>query len=261
MKQCKDIKELMIDYACGDISPGETQAVEDHLDVCRRCKAEYKQYMELFENMEALNEASENVMATIDWDRNAQDIGRNIRMKSSRASRSFPFTFNILDWKALVPLTASVLLLGIWLGYLLFHAAPADKFLQPGTPSTQASLARLEATLAEKEVSNYMKDAQLVLTDLMRQCDIDGNVFNRDRLNRKRVKLLLNRSKYFNQNLDNPRLLSSRNLLQKIEWLLYEIITMDENISCDQLEHLQDYIRRERLLLKIRLISKDITEV
>ena len=77
MKQCKDIKELMIDYACGDISPREKQAAEEHLKTCGRCESEYKQYLDIFENMEALDAASEKVMATIDWERNAQDISRN----------------------------------------------------------------------------------------------------------------------------------------------------------------------------------------
>jgi hypothetical protein len=86
-------------------------------------------------------------------------------------------------------------------------------------------------------------------------------VFYQDRLNRDRVKLLLNRSKYFTRDLDNPRLMSSRNLLKKIEWLLYEILSLNDAVSCRQLQQIQDYIRQERLLLKIRLIGKDITEV
>jgi hypothetical protein len=253
----------MIDYACGDISPQKRRTAEDHLESCSECKNEYRQYLEIFEKMDSLSAASEEAMAAIDWDRNAQEISRNTRVRSSRSSRPISFTFNILNWKALLPLTASVLLIGIWLGYLLFHSAAANNSVGPGTSNAtpQFSLARLEAAITEKEVSGYMKDAQLIITDLMRQCDLDGNAFYRDRLNKQQVKSMLNKSKYFNRDLNNPRLLSSRNLLKKIEWLLYEILALEKNVSCDQLQRLQDYIRRERLLLKIRLIGKDITEV
>lgn len=261
MKKCKEIEDLLIDYACREISPKEMQRAEYHLKVCSACKEEYQQYQRIFKSTAYLNRDSEKLMETIDWNGNAQEISRRIRSGSSRAARSFSFTFNILNWKALVPLTAAVFLLGIWLGYVLFHSSPGQSFFQARPLGQQASLSRLETTLAQREVSSYLREAQLLLTDLMRQCDVKGAVFTREQLNRKRVKMLLTRSRYFDQDLDNPRLLSSKDLLKKIEWLLYEILTLDENISCDQLQRFQDYIRQERLLLKIRLIGKDITEV
>ncbi len=261
MKSCKEINDIIIDYAGGDISAEEMRQAKEHLKVCGRCKKGYRKYVEIFENMESLNRESELLMKKIDWEKNAQDISRGIRLKGTPAEKKFSFTSNMLNWKILAPITTAVLLFGIYLGYLLFHASPGEGIFRAESAQQQVSLARLEALLAEKEVSGYFKEAQLVLTDLMRRCDVEGDVFYQDRLNRGRVKLLLSRSKYFTRHLDSPRLLSSRNLLQKIKWLLYEILTLDDAVSCRQLQQIQDYIRQERLLLKIRLIGKDITEV
>ncbi|MCI0471627.1 MAG: hypothetical protein L0Y73_08220 [Candidatus Aminicenantes bacterium] len=222
---------------------------------------EDKQSGTIFASIAELNKECDELMNTIDWEWNAADISRSIHSRFTRDARRFSFTFAILDWKALAPIAAAVLIFGIWLGYLLFHTAPGKSLYQPQTPAQQASLARLETTLAEREIANYFEEAHLVLTDLMRQCDADGAAVYTDRLNRSQVKLLLNRSKYFSRELDNPRLLISKGLMKKIEWLLYEILTLDDSISCSQLLQLQDYIRRERLLLKIRLMEKDITEV
>jgi len=260
MKSCDKITDIMIDYAGGDISAEEMRQAKEHLKVCGRCKTEYRQYVEIFKNMESLNRESDLLMEKIDWEKNAQDTSRGIRLKGTRAAKKFSFTFNMSNWKILVPITAAVLLFGVYLGYLLFHVSPGEKIF-PAESQQQVSLAHLETVLAEKEVSGYFKEAQLVLTDLMRRCDVDGDAFYQDRLNRERVKLLLSRNKYFTRNLDNPRLMSSRNLLKKIEWLLYEILSIDDAASCRQLQQIQDYIRQERLLLKIRLIGKDITEV
>lgn len=263
MKRCDETKDLLIDYACREISARDMQKAEHHLRVCSDCKKEYRQYQKIFESMGYLGQESETLMKGIDWNKNAQDISRSIRLRSrsSRTGRAFSFTFNILNWKALVPIAAAVFLLGLLSGYFLFQSSPGEN-LSPLKPADQfASLERLETTLAQREVSSYFEEAHLVLTDLLRQCDARGAVFQQDRLNRQRVKLLLNRSKYFNQNLDNPRLLSSKSLLKKIEWLLYEILTLEDSVSCRQLQRLQDYIRQERLLLKIRLIGRDITEV
>jgi hypothetical protein len=43
--------------------------------------------------------------------------------------------------------------------------------------------------------------------------------------------------------------------------LLYEILVtgIDEDTSCQELQQLQDYIKQERLLLKIRLVGKELT--
>jgi hypothetical protein len=108
-------------------------------------------------------------------------------------------------------------------------------------------------------MQRYFQKTQLLLTDLMRQCEEDGTASWTTGLNRERARTLLNKNRYFNQDLSNPQLLSTRQLLKKIEWLLYEMLTLDEEASCDQLYRLQDYIRQERLLLKLRLVGKDIS--
>ena len=56
----------------------------------------------------------------------------------------------------------------------------------------QAVLTRLEAALAKREVSGYVKQAQLVLTDLMRQCDYEDASSYRYQWSRGEVKELLN---------------------------------------------------------------------
>jgi hypothetical protein len=74
-----------------------------------------------------------------------------------------------------------------------------------------------------------------------------------------RVRALLGKSRYFKRSLDDPQLMSSKQLLEKIEWLLYEILMSDDETSCQQLQRLQEYIKRERLLLKIRLVGKELS--
>ncbi|HLP45172.1 MAG TPA: hypothetical protein VK469_04460, partial [Candidatus Kapabacteria bacterium] len=100
---------------------------------------------------------------------------------------------------------------------------------------------------------------QLLLTDLMRQCDENGAAAWSNGKSRQRVQALLNKNRYFNEDISNPELLSTRRLLKKIEWLLYEMMEIDDKGSCRQLKRVQDYIRKEKLLLKLRLVGKDIS--
>jgi hypothetical protein len=208
---------------------------------------------------DAIRDAAEASMETIDWEENAQIITRSVRFRERR--RAWSFSLPAFNWKLAVPTLASVLLLGVWLGYLLFYNVPSDSVTEPYEvkPTAEFALARLETTLAKKEMQGYFQQTQMLLTDLMRQCDEEGMVTWAAQVNRKRVKTLLNKNRYFRQDINNPQLLSTRPLLEKIEWLLYEILTLNDEVSCRKLQHLQDYIRRERLLLKLRLVSKDIS--
>ena len=212
-------------------------------------------------------------MATIDWEETARTISSHIPFKpmvplKPRKSLGSWFHFNLpaisFNWKLAVPAMAGIFLLGIWLGYLLFHVAPTAP-VQAGVPdprlSTAASLDRLENTLARKEVVGYFDQTQLVLTDLMKQCSTDGSFSMQNQVDMRQVRTLLGKSRYLSENLDDPRLLSSKQLLKKIEWLLYEILMTgsDEETSCRKIEQFQDYIKQERLLLKMRLVGKELT--
>jgi hypothetical protein len=223
-----------------------------------------------------VEEECNRVMATIDWEENAYEV--SAAAVKRRAPR-FRFSFNLSDygfgfnWKLAVPALASVLLFGIGLGYLFFHGnvSPSSPSLsrQQGReyaveiPSNGGgnSLDRLENTLAKKEVSGYFQQTQLTLTDLMKQCDTDGAFSFRDNVDMQRVRSLLAKGRYFDQNLNDPRLISGKQLVKKIDWLLFEILMMDtdDKTSCEKLRRLQEYIKKERLLFKIRLVSKDFS--
>jgi hypothetical protein len=216
-------------------------------------------FQRIQQETDAVRDAAEISMKSIDWEENAHIITRSVRFRERRPA--WGFSFPSFNWKLAVPTMAAVLLLGIWLGYLLFYnAAPTgiNEELEK-EPEARFALARLETTLNKKEMQGYFQQTQILLTDLMRQCDEDQMVSWAAKINRERVKTLLNKNRYFSRDINNPQLLSTRPLLEKIEWLLYEILTLNDDISCRKLQHLQDYIRRERLLLKLRLVSKDIS--
>jgi hypothetical protein len=265
--KCKDINPLLTDYASGQLLPADIQRIEEHLPTCRNCREEYTLVQQLNRETRRLDEDCNAVMASIDWDDTAYTIAGNIPFeeaprKSKKPWFDFDWTRISFSWKLAVPAMAGIFLLGIWLGYLFFHVTPTGT-PGPFTPrlsTSTSSLDRLENTLARKEVVSYFDQTQLVLTDLMKQCSTDGSFSLQNQVDIRRVRTLLGKSRYFKENLDNPQLMSSKPLLKKIEWLLYEILMtgIDEDTSCQKLQQLQDYIKQERLLLKIRLVGKEL---
>lgn len=266
--KCKEIKKRMVDYLSGELAGGDPQSkvMENHLHTCSHCSREYAILKEIYSETRRVGDAADAVMETIDWEENALDISRSIRINESRQHArawrpSWNFPLPSLGWKLAVPTLAGVFILGIWLGYLLFYQAPQrplamDEIFKPGD---EALISRLETTLTRREMQGYFLQTQLLLTDLMRQCGEDGAATWSSGASRQRVQALLNKNRYFNEDLSNPELLSTRRLLKKIEWLLYEMVELDEKGSCKELQRLQDYIRKERLLLKLRLVGKDIS--
>jgi hypothetical protein len=266
--KCKDINPLLTEYVSGQLLPAVIRRIEEHLPTCRNCREEYTLTQRLNRETHRLDDECNAVMASIDWEETAHTITGNIPFEEApRKSKKPWFVFNLsaisFSWKLAVPAMAGIFLLGIWLGYLFFHVTPTDTPapFTPGLSTSKSSLDRLENTLARKEVASYFDQTQLVLTDLMKQCSTDGSFSLQNQVDIRRVRTLLGKSRYFRENLDNPQLLSSKPLLKKIEWLLYEILMTgtDEDTSCQKLQQLQNYIKQERLLFKIRLVGKELT--
>ncbi len=259
----------MVDYLSGELTDSDPQSkvMENHLHTCSCCSHEYTVLKEIYSETRRMGDAAEAVMENIDWEENALDISHSIRINQSRRRArawrpSWNFSLPLLGWKLAAPVLAGVFILGISLGYLLFYQAPqrplaVDEIFKS---VDEALISRLETTLTRREMQGYFLQTQLLLTDLMRQCDEDGAATWSSGASRQRVQALLNKNRYFNEDISNPELLSTRRLLKKIEWLLYEMVELDEKGSCQELQRLQDYIRKERLLLKLRLVGKDISQ-
>jgi len=271
-KLCSEINGLLVDHAAQELTADDARQVEMHLDSCRDCREEFMLLQRLEADSLQIEDACAAAMATIDWEASAEAITGRIPFEEPAVSygprrnraRRWGFGFNFqFGWKLLAPAMAGVLLLGIWLGYLFFHVSPHPMLPGPGDPSSGESMARLENTLARKEMAGYFQQSQLVLTDLMTNCNTDGSFSMQDQVDMRRVRKLLSKSRYVHQNADDPRFMSNKELLDKLDWLLYEILMTDtqanRDITCEKMQKLQDYIREEKLLFKLRLADKELS--
>ena len=80
------------------------------------------------------------------------------------------------------------------------------------------------------------------------------------RLVSRQAKDLLMKKKYFQQNLPALEWLRIRNVSEKIDWLNYEILQLEDRQLCSQIGRLQRIMENEKLLLKIRLLEKDLSD-
>lgn len=252
---CSKIQEngLLVDYIAGtDIH------LDKHLASCATCAQEYQWLLQFQQHSRAVADECQTVMDTIDWEANAMQISQHIPYKSPVALVAKGFVFS---WSRAAAAIFLVFAIGLGFGYLLFHTpAPLQKaILSHQDSSPHFTLARLETSMARRDVTTFFQQTQLVLNDLLQYCDTQQTFSWKDQLDMKRVHILLQKCRYFNQDLNNPDLLSSRDLLQKVQWLLSEILMNDTDDSCLKLQQLQDYVRQERLLFKIHLVTKELS--
>jgi hypothetical protein len=265
LNECRKIQKTIIKQFDDHYppKPGDgdrvKKMIDAHLKICPNCQREFELMQRIYHQRDQNEKKAEAVIEEINWEENAEFITRRIFSKRfERAKVDSKIGWN---WKIVVPVLATIFIMGICIGYILFYNSPGQDKLIPGSFTTNAPvLTKLETTLTKREMRHYFKQTQLFLTDLMRKCDQSDNLgYSSDPIDLNTAKLLLNKNRYFNENKTNPELLSTRRLLKNIEFLLYEIMTLNSDVNCQRLQRIQKHIKEQRILLKLHLVSKDVS--
>lgn len=221
---------------------------------------------DMFDELRRVNEEAEESMKKIDWQENAFMITRAALYKKRERERGLARGMWGWSRKWASAALAAVFVLGIGLGYILFHFSTGTSSLKNAsdiiapTDSTVTTLARLETTLARRELQVYFQQAHLLITDLLRRCEDDHISSWEAQMNHRQIRTLLNKKRYFEKDLEHPELLSVKLLLEQMEWLLYEMMVPEKEMNCERLNRLQNYVKKEKLLFKLRLVGRDIHE-
>jgi hypothetical protein len=255
MKPCHKIRPWLEWLAAGEIDDRQRLWVEDHLRECMACRRELAGWHALLAAA-SKRAAAETECQTIDWDvvsgkimRKIDHVERVVKMPVRRR------IFHFAPWTA-----AASLLLAIGLG-IFFWIRPRPDVV-PGPDNgmiSPATLSRLQLGLAREEVIAYLQQSQLMLTDLLKDCASEEVAPWEIRLYSQKAKELLLKKKYFQQNLPAMEWLKVRNVSERIDWLNYEILQLDNRQLCSQINRLQRIMENEKLLLKIRLLERDLS--
>jgi len=119
--------------------------------------------------------------------------------------------------------------------------------------------AHLQTGLAREGMISYLQQSQLLLTDLLNECAGEEMAPWQVQLYSRQAKELLLKKKYFQQSLPAGEWLRVRNVSERIDWLNYEILQLEEGRLCAQIDRLQRIMEEERLLLKIRMLERDLS--
>jgi hypothetical protein len=254
MKACHEIRPWLEWLAADELEGEARRRVEEHLRACPDCRRGLGAWRSLL--AAAARPAAEAAaeLPGIDWDAVSDRIMAGIGTRPAPRRRPAPlFPFAYLA-------AAAALVAVVGLGLFFRARVRSVSPLPSGNSRLSASAAdRLRSGMAREEVIAYLQQSQLMLTDLLKDCASEEIAPWEIRLYSSQAKELLLKKKYFQQSLPELEWLKVKNISERIDWVNYEILQLEGRQLCSQVNRLQRIMESENLLLKIRLLEKDLS--
>ena len=262
---CKKINRELVAFLYGELDAEAGERVRSHLDTCSRCQSVLESIQELIRTADFLKEEVEETMASVDWDDLPNRISDGVFDKRSPLLRKAPrrkFWENRFS-TSLKPVYAA-LLVGIVLGSLatlivirtsLSSGARGESFFV-----TQEFLDSVELEMARRDTLDYLEKSQYILLDFV-QSSPEGTrrAWRRDLVSQVAEELLA-KKRYINPQLDKFRMAKAKEICDQIEFLFFELTQLSDQLSEEDLQKIQALIEENQLLLKIKLLKKDLEE-
>lgn len=246
-------------FLCQELEKEKLQWVRKHVKECSSCREELFCLQEVLEGAERLKPEIQKSMDSVDWDSLSSKITASVFKEPSSSVSSWSKVWKFIFQPKLRPVYAGVLL-GIILGsvvtFLILSTsqlqAPGEKIMVP-----TEFLEKVELELARRETLNYLRQSEYVLLDLL---DDSPPKVRGERLFVQEAEELLSKKKYIDQQLNKMQMAKAKKICDQIELLFYELIQTRDQLSEEEMEKINGYIRQKQLLLKINLVKKELTK-
>lgn len=254
MKACHEILPWLEWLAAGELEDGRRQLAEAHLRECPACRRELARWESLLAAAVRPDAETAAELQAIDWDA----VTAKILAGADRQPAPGRWPAPMLHFALLA--AAAVLVAMVGLGLFFWTRAGSVALPRDGTSRLSAAVVtQLQSGLAREEVISYLQQSQLMLTDLLNDCANEEVAPWEVRLYSRQAKELLLKKKYFQQSLPAVEWLKVRNVSERIDWMNYEILQLEDRQLCSQINRLQRIMENEKLLLKIRLLERDLS--
>lgn len=265
MKDCKGFRESLAGYVYEDLLEDERNLLEQHLVDCDDCKHELNQMKKVLIEADSLGTDMQVAMASVDWEALPDKITEKVFAESASP---VPFSRVAQLWGFVVqprlrPVYAA-LFIGVVLGAVLTMVV-----FRPSRPADLADyelivplavLESMDIEMARRETLDYLEKSQYLLLDFVQLSPEYSGSSWQQQFTSKRAKELLSKKKYLNQQLGKYQMAKAKAICDQIEFLFFELTQISEELSSGEIERIQKIIDERQLLLKIKLIKKELEE-
>jgi hypothetical protein len=262
MSECRRIRENLAAFLSGELGGAEKEKVSRHLETCSLCSREVKQYQQTLRTAESLNPETEKALASVDWEALSEKIVTAVWQEEAKPRRlSWRERFQLFALK-FKPVLAG-LLLGVLIGALAVDLVFRERFPQRnGGDKLFASpefLDNVDLEIARRETLDYLEKSQYVLLEFAESDTREGKFGSRG-LAAEQARELLEKKKFLNPQLEKAQMAKAKEICDQIELLFYELAQVSETLTDQQRREIQGLIEQRKLLLKIRLLRKELQE-
>lgn len=264
-KKCKNIQTDLVAFLYGELDAASKKQVQSHLDICRDCRQEFLRIKEVIQAADTLSTDIEGALASMDWDSLPAQISETVfEGNSVKARRTYPKSFwRSLTQSRLKPVYAA-LLLGLVMGSLATMIVMRTSFLKENRGESfvvsPEFLERIELEMARRETLEYLEKSQYVLLDFVQASTERTPGVWQHTLASQTAQDLLAKKKYINPQLDKFRMAKAKEICDQIEILFFELSRITDQLSEQELQNIQNLIEEKQLLLKIKLLKKELEE-
>lgn len=260
MDGCKKVGKNLVAYLYGELKQEKRELVKRHLASCRACRGEMEAHRGVCGAADSFGRDADDVMRSVDWDSlPSRLVDRLLEMQAAarkKHSRSRFFSFPLKPVYAGLVISLILGSIGTW---LVIRGGFGGRGRGETYFASREFLERADLEIARRETLKYLEKSQVLLLDFV-QTSPERPDFFRDGLSVQRTKDLLSKKKFLNPRLSDVRMAIARNICDQIELLFLELADVAETLSADQVREIQGMIETKRILLKIKLLKKELEE-
>jgi hypothetical protein len=264
-KKCKKINRDLVAFLYGELDKNINVEVRSHLDICPQCQEELRELKRVVRAADSLNDKVEEAMASVDWETLPEQISNAVFADKSALPQRAPRKsfWKTLAHSRLKPVYAS-LLVGIVLGsivtLIVMRTSPLREAQGESFIVSQDFLERVEIEMARRDTLDYLEKSQYVLLDFVHASPEEAPKSWQYNLASQTAKDLLAKKRYINPQLDKFQMAKAKEICDQIEFLFFELTQVSDQLTEEDLHNIQDLIEEKQLLLKIKLLKKDLEE-
>lgn len=265
MRECKKYEKDLVAFLCGELQEDERERFASHIEKCAHCNRELQNIKEIIESADSLKPDIEKAMASVDWEVLPSKIAETSFKEPPYSPRKgwLERFLGFLFQPKLRPVYAGILL-GVLIGslatFMIFRfpfpkARRGEEFFIP-----QDFLERVELEMARRETLDYLDKSQYLLLDFVQSSPERGREFWRNEFVSEKARDLLSKKKYINPQLNKFQMAKAKEICDQIGFLFYELTQISDQLRAEDLKRIQRLIEEKQLLLKIKLLKRELQE-
>lgn len=263
MRECKKHEQDRIAFLFGELEAEGRDRFLSHLEGCSHCQRALHEIREMTEKADILHADIQEAMDSIDWESLPSKITEAVWEKVLKPSREgWLARFMRVAFQSKLRPVYTGILVGILIGSLatlLIFQRPFVKEKGEEFIVSRDFLEKVETEMARRETLDYLDKSQYLLLDFV-QYSPEREELREPELAFEQARDLLSKKKYINPQLMKFRMAKAKEVCDQIEFLFYELTQMSEQLTREDLERIQRLIEENQLLLKIKLLKRELKE-